>query len=187
MPLPVMGNWVVEHNNVYDNNLCRTPRLRGASRPACRRASGSWCWASPTTWSRRTRSRTTISSGSGSSAGVPPPPRATRTATASTTRRSGRSFREQQSDLPEQGERQRREPAAGGHPLSWPRTSPTSPPSRRIGNCFEKNGQLLLLSEEQAPPTGASRPSSLSSSEPDGPSCPDPRRVRYPARGGRVT
>ncbi len=31
--LPVMENWVIEHNNIYDNNRVERSRLRRASRP----------------------------------------------------------------------------------------------------------------------------------------------------------
>jgi hypothetical protein len=70
--LPVMANWVLEHNQIYKNNLSPNPAPPGSF---------------PTTRSRRTMSRTTTTSGSGSSYGVRRLRRATRSGTASTTHR----------------------------------------------------------------------------------------------------
>ena len=47
-PKPVMANWVIEHNDVRDNNR-PNEAMPGTFQSNCRRASGSCCWVSPTT------------------------------------------------------------------------------------------------------------------------------------------
>ena len=140
-PKPVMANWVIEQNDIYDNNL-PNPAVPGTFQGGLPPGIGilllgvsdhviaknvvegndfvgiavlGWC--------------TAISLGD-------PRPNCVRTTAADRG-----SFREQQPGLPEQAERQRTEPVRRSGSRAW-----TSSTCRRhlfeprdVGNCFEKN------------------------------------------------